>query len=65
MDEFNLSKESFDVLKGVDLSELGNHVILLEESNSFETDELGELLDLLNYEITLKGMKDHQQRVNE
>lgn len=62
---YSLSNSAFSTLLKVNLEEMGKHLLLNRENNSVQTDRLGLLLTILNEEISLDGMTEDQQRVNE
>ena len=53
-----LKKQSYDLLKAVDLSEMGNNVKFYDDDLSFETSDIKLLLVILNEEIVTKGLDD-------
>jgi hypothetical protein len=60
-----LSKENYQTLKGVDLSEMGNSLIFHDANRTIETSDRRLLLIILNEEIASKGMDEAQDNVNE
>ena len=65
MKDYSLSDSAFNTLLKVNLEEMGKHLLLNRESNSIQTDNLSLILTILNEEISLDGMTEDQQCVNE
>ena len=65
MKQFSFSNTAFETLQKIDLSEMGNQILLDCETRTAKTDNLRLLLILLNEEIASAGMTNDQQNVNE
>ena len=65
MKNYSLSDSAFNTLLKVNLDEMDKHLLLNRESSIIQTDNLDLLLTILNEEISLDGMTEDQQRVNE
>lgn len=55
---FKLSKKNYDLLKSIDLSEMGESITFYDDVLSFETSDIKLLLVILNEEIVTKGLGD-------
>lgn len=53
---FKLSKKNYDLLKTVDLSEMGDNIKFYDDELSLETSDIKLLLVILNEEIVTKGL---------
>lgn len=63
MISFTLSFEHFQLLRKIDLSEMGSSVSLNEATRTVQTDNLRLLQIILTEEITTKGLTPDQQNV--
>ena len=63
MISFTLSSEHFQLLRKIDLSEMGSSVSLNEATRTVQTDNLRLLQIILTEEITTKGLTPDQQNV--
>lgn len=63
MISFTLSSEHFQLLRKIDLSEMGTAVSLNEATCTVQTDNLRLLQIILTEEITTKGLTPDQQNV--
>ena len=57
MKKYILSKKSYDLLRNIDLSEMGNSIRFNNDNCFFETDNVRLLEIILTEEIAVKGMK--------
>lgn len=62
---YQLTKESYLLLKGIDLTEMGKSISFDDSSTSVTTENLKLLLILVNEEIATKGMSADQNSVTE
>lgn len=65
MISFTLSPSRFQLLKKIDLSEMGSSVLLDDKTCTVQTDDLRLLQIILTEEITTKGLTDDQENVTE
>ena len=65
MKKYILSKKSYDLLRNIDLSEMGNSIRFNNDNCFFETDNVRLLEIILTEEIAVKGMKKGQEECNE
>lgn len=56
-----LSEKEYSVLKGVDLSEMGDAITFHDKEMTFETSDIRLLQILLNEEIVTNGMIDQNE----
>lgn len=62
---YQLTKDSYLLLKGIDLTELGENISFDDGSTSVTTENLKLLLILINEEIATKGLSADQNSVTE
>ena len=62
---YQLTKDSYLLLKGIDLTELGENISFDDSSTSVTTENLKLLQILINEEIVTKGMSADQNSVTE
>ena len=65
MISFILSSSHFQLLKRIDLSELGSAISLDESTNTVQTENLRLLQIILAEEITTKGLTPDQQNITQ
>lgn len=65
MISFTLSPSHFQLLREIDLSEMGSSVLLDDKTCTVQTDDLRLLQIILTEEITTKGLTDDQENVTE
>ena len=61
MISFTLSPSHFQLLREIDLSEMGSSIVFDEKTYTVRTDNLRLLQIILNEEINTKGLTDDQQ----
>lgn len=61
MVKYRLTKESFDLMKGIDFSEMGDKLRLIEEERAVETSDFQLMQIIINEEIVTKGLDERQE----
>ena len=61
---YSLTKSSYDILKKVNLEEMGTSISFNDFNRSVETDNIELLLIILNEEIAVNGLEPGQNAVN-
>lgn len=68
MKKYFLSRESFNVMKQIDMRQYDDsnvHISFDEDNTSISVDNIRELLIVLNEELCVNGLTDHQETVTE
>lgn len=65
MERFVLDKEKYELLKSLDLSEMGNDIIFYDDLKSIDTANVNLLLVIISENISVKGLNAGQEECNE
>lgn len=65
MEKYLLSKDEYDLLKKLDLSEIEDGIVFYDDEHSFEVEDVDELLMIIDEAITLHGLSPDQESANE
>lgn len=60
-EKYTLTLNNYNILKGLDLSEMGNDIAFYEEENSFKTSNVDLLMIILNEAICAYGLDENQE----
>lgn len=65
MEKYTLSRQSFELLKAIDFSEMNDKITFIESEHAVETSDFGLMQIIVDEEITDKGLDEHQNECNE